>query len=44
MMGAQTPPESRINNHMLPVSASSQYEARLEKAEESHAAKSTRHS
>ncbi|XP_016132793.1 metal transporter CNNM4-like [Sinocyclocheilus grahami] len=33
MMGAQIPPESRINNHMLPVSASDQYEALLEKTE-----------
>lgn len=44
MMGAQIPPESQINNHMLPGSASDQYEALLEMVEESHAAKSTCHS
>jgi len=38
------PPESQINNHMLPVSASDQYEALLEMAEGSHVAKSTCHS
>lgn len=38
------PSESQINNHMLPVSASDQYEALLEMAEESHAAKSSCHS
>lgn len=38
------PPERQINNHMLPVSASDQYESLLEMAEESEAAKSTCHS
>lgn len=44
VMGAQIPPESQISNHMLPGSASDQYEALLEMVEESHAAKSTCHS